>query len=503
MSRSSKHIVGYAALAVVLIATGSMAYGAVAGSSSGARSNSRTVPVQVGSVSQTVSATGNLQPASQVNANFQTSGTITEIDVAVGDQVTAGQVLAKLDPSDASSTLLVATLGLNAANAKLWQTAAGSTTTGQGATTGQSATNGSGNGAGASSAVAQAQLNADRTALADAQQAAKVNTQGYQLAVDQAQAQLTADQQNKDQAAVAKDEAALADAQQAQASGTQHDQQAIHSAQSKVDLDQAQLTAAAAASSAATTTTTPTVDPAALASAQASVIQAQSSVDTAQKALDATTLTAPSDGVVTSITKAVGDQVTAGSSASASSSSASNGSTTGTGSSTGAAGANNANNGSSANSSSSSSSTAAFTIVTPNSFQVKVGFAESDAIKVQVGQQAVTTLDALPGSSFPGTVLSIDQTATVTSNVVTYDAIVSVTGTPTTAKSGMTANVTVTTVSKDNVLEVPTAAVQTQAGSSYVDKLVNGQSVQTTSRPACKVTATPRSPRASRKATRS
>ena len=43
----------------------------------------------------------------------------------------------------------------------------------------------------------------------------------------------------------------------------------------------------------------------------------------------------------------------------------------------------------------------------------------------------------------------------------------------------MTANVTVTTVSKDNVLEVPTAAVQTQAGSSYVNKLVNGQSVQT------------------------
>ncbi len=48
----------------------------------------RTVPVQVGSVSQTVSATGNLQPASQVNANFQTSGTITEIDVA---DITAGQ----------------------------------------------------------------------------------------------------------------------------------------------------------------------------------------------------------------------------------------------------------------------------------------------------------------------------------------------------------------------------------------------------------------------------
>jgi multidrug efflux pump subunit AcrA (membrane-fusion protein) len=110
---------------------------------------------------------------------------------------------------------------------------------------------------------------------------------------------------------------------------------------------------------------------------------------------------------------------------------------------------------------------------------VKVGFPESDAVKVQVGQQASTTLDALPGTALTGTVQSIDQTATVTSNVVTYDAIVSVTGAPSDAKSGMTANVTVTTVAKDNVLELPTAAVQTQGGSSFVNKMVNGQVVQT------------------------
>jgi len=392
MSRSTKHIVGYSALAVVLIATGSMAYGAVAGSGSSARSNSRTVPVEIGSVSQTVSATGNLQPASQANVNFQTSGTITEIDVAVGDQVTAGQMLAKLDPSVAASNLLAATLTLNSANDKLWEVSAGTSTTSQGASN-NSGSAGGANGGGGSSAV-----------------------------------------------------------------------------------DQAQLAAASAASQAAATTTT--VDPASVDSAQASVVQAQSQVDAAQKALDATTLTAPSDGVVTSITKAVGDQVTAGSSGSGSNTSAAaNGSTSSTGNNpTGGGGSNNA---SGANNSSSSSSTAAFTLITPNSFQVKVGFPESDAVKVQVGQQAMTTLDALPGSSFAGTVQSIDQTATVTSNVVTYNAIVSVTNTPTAAKSGMTANVTVTTMSKDNVLEVPTAAVQTQGESSSVNKLVNGQSVQT------------------------
>jgi multidrug efflux pump subunit AcrA (membrane-fusion protein) len=110
---------------------------------------------------------------------------------------------------------------------------------------------------------------------------------------------------------------------------------------------------------------------------------------------------------------------------------------------------------------------------------VKVGFPESDAVKVKVGQPATTTLDALTGSSYTGTMQSVDDTATVTSNVVTYNAIVSVENAPTTAKSGMTANVTVTTASKDNVLEVPTAAIQTQAGTSSVNKVVNGQTVST------------------------
>jgi multidrug efflux pump subunit AcrA (membrane-fusion protein) len=476
MSRSSKHIIGYAALAVVVIATGSMAYGAVAGSSSGSQSNSRTVTVSLGSISQTVSATGNLQPANPVNVNFQTSGTVTEVDVAAGEQVTAGEVLAKLDPTDAASNLLVATLNLNAANVKLFQAAAGTTSSSQGSTSGQGGTGN--NGSSGSSAVTQAQLQADETAVSDAQNAAKVNAQGYQLAIDQAQAQLTADQQANNQAAIAKDQAALANAKQAQATGTQKDQQAVHTAESKVALDQAQLAAAAQAS---TATATPTVDQAAVDSAQASAIQAQNAVNNAQKALDATTLTAPSAGVLTSVNIAVGDQVsgTSNSSASNSSASAGNGSSS-TGNNSNASGANGSSNSNGAsNGNNSSSSSAAFTIVTPNSFEVKVGFPESDAVKVQVGQATVTTLDALPGTSMAGTVLSIDQTATVTSNVVTYDALVSVNNAPSTAKSGMTANVTVTTLSKDNVLQVPTAAVQTQAGTSYVNKLVNGQSVQT------------------------
>jgi multidrug efflux pump subunit AcrA (membrane-fusion protein) len=473
MPRTSKHVVGYAALVVVLVLTGSMAYGAVAGSGSGAKSNSRTVTAQTGTISQTVSATGNLQPANPTSVNFQTSGTITEIDVSEGEAVTAGEVMAKLDPTQAQADLEVATLNLSAANAKLAQAQAGTSSNAQGST----GNNGNSNGIGGSATVTQAQLQADVVALGDAQQAAQVNAQGYQLAVDQAQAQLAADQPGGDQATITKDQNALADAKQSQAVGTQKDQQAIHAAQAKVDLDKASLAAASAPTNNAATTT---VDPATVDQAQASVIQAQTALTSAQKALDATVLTAPVGGTVSDVTKSVGDQVTAGSgSNSSSSSSSSNSSGSGGGGSNNGGNGSNGSNGGSGSNASSSTSSAAFTIVDPTSYEVKVGFPESDAVKVQVGQQAVTTLDALPGTSLTGTVQSVDQTATVTSNVVTYDAIVSVTNAPTTAKSGMTANVTVTTALKANVLELPTAAVQTQGGSSYVNKLVNGQSVQT------------------------
>jgi len=468
MARPTKQVVGYVALGVVLLASGGLAYGSVAGSSSAARSNSRTVTVQLGSISQTVSASGNLEPATPVSVNFATTGTITEIDVSTGEQVTAGEVLAKVDPSEAQTALDVAKLNLAAANVKLSQAKSG-TTTGQSTNTGSS------------TGVTQAQLDADRVSLSDAQQAAQTNANGYQLHVDQAQQQLDADQQQQaadqqacnsnpsdpacghltdDQHAVDTDQNALATAKQDQAEGLQHDQEAIHSAQAKVNIDQANFDAARASAN----TSAGKVDQAAVDTAQAGVLQAQSNVDSAQKSLDATTLLAPSDGTVTAITKSVGDDVSSGSSSSSSASSGAN---------------NGANASANSSSSNSSSASAAFTIINPSSFQVKVGFPESDAIKVMVGQPATTTLDALTGQTLTGSVVSVDSTATVTSNVVTYNAIVSVTNPPATAKSGMTANVSVTTASKDNVLEVATAAVQTQAGSSFVDKVVNGQTVPT------------------------
>ncbi len=65
----------------------------------------RTVTAEPGTVAQTVSVVGTVTSATRRDAAFATSGTVASVDVAVGDTVTAGQVLATLDPTDLQAAL--------------------------------------------------------------------------------------------------------------------------------------------------------------------------------------------------------------------------------------------------------------------------------------------------------------------------------------------------------------------------------------------------------------
>src|ERR1039457_6223210 len=53
----------------------------------------RTATVANGVVQSTVSGTGNLQAASQLNLGFKTSGTVTHVYVTQGQHVVQGQLL--------------------------------------------------------------------------------------------------------------------------------------------------------------------------------------------------------------------------------------------------------------------------------------------------------------------------------------------------------------------------------------------------------------------------
>src|SRR5439155_638642 len=82
----------------------------------------RTAAADRGSVTSVVSGTGSLLPVGRMNVNFKQTGVLTEVDVKVGDKVTAGQVLARIDSSTQQAALAQAQASLASAQANLQAT---------------------------------------------------------------------------------------------------------------------------------------------------------------------------------------------------------------------------------------------------------------------------------------------------------------------------------------------------------------------------------------------
>jgi HlyD family secretion protein len=70
-------------------------------------------------VQQTLDLTGSVQQVNQVSATFPVSGTVTSVSVTVGQQVSAGQELARIDAAPLQSALLAAQATLAQAQASL------------------------------------------------------------------------------------------------------------------------------------------------------------------------------------------------------------------------------------------------------------------------------------------------------------------------------------------------------------------------------------------------
>jgi membrane fusion protein, macrolide-specific efflux system len=106
-----------AVLALLLAGGAFWAYETLSGPATGTAANAsvRSVPVQQGTVTATVTADGSVESASTASASFVTGGTVTSIAVHVGDKVKKGQVLAKVDPAPAQRTLSAAEADLAAA----------------------------------------------------------------------------------------------------------------------------------------------------------------------------------------------------------------------------------------------------------------------------------------------------------------------------------------------------------------------------------------------------
>ena len=81
----------------------------------------KTRPVKKGSITITVTATGNLTPTNQVEVGSELSGIVDTVDADFNDQVAVGQVLAKLDTSRLDAEVLQAQAMLASARARVLQ----------------------------------------------------------------------------------------------------------------------------------------------------------------------------------------------------------------------------------------------------------------------------------------------------------------------------------------------------------------------------------------------
>ena len=167
-----------------------------------------------------------------------------------------------------------------------------------------------------------------------------------------------------------------------------------------------------------------------------------------------TTVTAPVAGTVANISFASGDQVT-GSSATVSSNAISNASGT--------------------TASSTSASNVLYLMKGGNPI-IQAAVNEVDIPQLTVGQPAEVTFNAIPNTTFTGRIERLDTLGTNNQGVVTYNMYVVLDSADVRIRPGMSVNVNIITNHKDNVLLVPSAAVQTSGGQSYVRVLgKNGQ----------------------------
>jgi macrolide-specific efflux system membrane fusion protein len=264
-----------AGVAVAVIAAGGGVVWMRHGSS--AATQYRTAAATLGTVTQSLSLTGNLAPLGQSDLNFGSAGRVIAVNVQPGQAVKAGQVLATLDTTSLSAAVTQAQATLASAQARLSLDQAGPSA--------QSLSQSQ-----ASVRTAQAQLQSAQTALADTQANNAISVQQAQAAGGEAPAAAQAKaQQSNDQAQgqVSSAQVQLQNAQEALAAL----QKGTTSQQVQMDTSQVQID--------------------------------QINVDSAQKALSQGTLTAPVDGVVGVVNLTTGQSVSSGSSTSSSSTSSS------------------------------------------------------------------------------------------------------------------------------------------------------------------------------------
>jgi HlyD family secretion protein len=387
----------------------------------------RTSVATLGTVTQTVSLSGNLAPDGETDLDFEGAGKVTSVNVQSGQTVTAGEVLATQDPTSLNASLLQAQATLSSAQAKLSLDRAGATASSLTQAEGQVSS-------------ADVQYETAVTSLADTKAVnAEMVSQAY-TAYTQAQTTATADgcTASSTTPPCPQDEQTLTQAFQTWQSAEVKAAQSDDQAQGQVNADKVQWQNAEASLSAlkdgSTTAQQIEMD-------ESQVDIAQVGVTNAEAAVAATTLKAPSGGLVEEVNVTSGEEVSSG----------------GTG-----------------GASASGSSSHAVVIITPGVFEVTGSVSDALVNEIAVGQTA-EVVAAGSSDAVAGKVTEVAEEATVTSGVATFPVTVVLSGASPSLRPGMSASVSVVINQVVGVVTVPTSAVHTTGAGSTVSLFVNSK----------------------------
>ncbi len=398
---------------------------ALASRSSGLGSGYELATARRGEIVATVNATGSIAPQSRAVLTFSASGRITEIKVAVGERVQAGQVLASIDARDLEQAVAQAEAILRMSQARLEQARRG---------------------------ASAEEIAAARAGLASAQEdltRLQAGTSARDLEIarlrwEQAKDQLWYAQCQRDatcgspvpDAAKEQSKAAVASAAMtAEIARLQYEQ--AQEGTAATDLKAAEAQVAQAQANLARLVNGPAGEE--IRAAEAQVDQNTASLEQARLRLEGATLKAPFAGIVAGINGRVGE----------------------------VAGA----------------ATPVVTLVDLAVYHIDVDIDETAIGQMALKQKAEITLDAFPDKVIHGQVTHIDPVGTLSQGLVNYRVTVELNPTDVPLKADMTAAVSIVTARKADAILVPNRAVRRDREGLYVEVFVDNspqrQSVET------------------------
>ncbi len=452
--------IGVAVVVLLLVAGGATA---LAASSSG-NGGYRMGKVVRASVASNLVVVGTIEPVNDASASFQVAGQVASVTATAGEQVTAGETLASLDPTSLSESVSSADLSLESANAKLTEDedSETSSTTSTAATLPKTST--------ATGTAGSSPITGDQATLIADQ--ASSSTEQQQEAADLSQAetacgittttttsssssssssptddsacttgleQVSTDQQSlaTDEKTVASDEATLAKAiTQEESSSSSGSPSSSGSGTSSVSGPTSTGSGSTSSNKDASTSGAASDSAAQIASDEAAIDTARANVVGAQQDLADAQLTSPINGTIVSVGINAGDTVSA------------------------------------------ASSTEDIVIIGTNSFEATATLTSSQVPSIKVGAVADVAVDGTTGT-FAGTVSQVGPVQS-SDGTYSYPVVVALPSAANNLFSGSSANISIVTGAKTDVLAVPTSAVEMAGTQSYVIVLSGGNPVDKT-----------------------